>query len=70
MPYRRMSCGRKSSTLVLLELQRLYAQRSAVEAAIRELESQQHSIAPNSESMQPAGNLEFPRTRSCKSSVA
>jgi len=54
MPYRRTSCGRKSSVLVKVELARLYAQRTAVEDAIRELESRRHSIASKTVPPQPS----------------
>jgi hypothetical protein len=41
------------------ELQRLYAQRVAVEAAIRELESQQASVGPNTTPDTTKYDLEF-----------
>jgi len=57
MLYRRMSCRGKSVTLVRLELERLYEQRSAVEAAIRELEMRR-SVGSGLEAPQSHSSLE------------
>jgi hypothetical protein len=49
MPHGKTSCLGKASTIVRVELERLYAQRSAVNAAIRDLELRQVTVAASSE---------------------
>jgi hypothetical protein len=46
MPHGKTSCLNRRSRVLRVELERLYAQRSAVDAAIHELELRQ--ITPNS----------------------
>ena len=56
MPHGKTSCLGKTSTMVRVELERLYAQRSAVDAAIQELELRQVTVSSSSEpSLQKQG---------------
>lgn len=59
MPHGRTSCRGKGSALLRIELERLYAERSAVNAAIRELELWQRALAVPAETSPPAPGLEF-----------
>ena len=44
MPHTKTSCREKASRLVRLQLEQLYARRSAVDAAIQELELRQVTV--------------------------
>ncbi len=59
MSHGRTSCRGKGDTLVRGELERLYAQRSVINAVIRELELRQISLSSASEAPQPNSGLEF-----------
>lgn len=50
MPHGKTSCLNKRSRALRVELERLYAQRSAVDAAIRELELRQVTTSSSIES--------------------
>lgn len=50
MPHGKTSCLRKRSTIVRVELEQLYAQRSAVNAAIEELELRRVTVTASSTS--------------------
>jgi len=49
MPHGKTSCLSKTSRMLRVELERLYAQRSAVNAAIQELELRQVTVSSSSE---------------------
>ena len=49
MPHGKTSCLGKASRMLRVELERLYAQRSAVNAAILELELRQGTVSSSSE---------------------
>jgi len=59
MPHGSTSCRGRGSTLLKIELERLYAQRSAVDAAIRELEMTQRALALPADSSPSTPGLEF-----------
>jgi len=44
MPHTKTSCREKASRLVRLQLEQLYARRSAVDAAIQELEMREMGV--------------------------
>jgi hypothetical protein len=50
MPHGKTSCLDKRSRILRIELDRLYAQRSAVDAAIQELELRQVTVSSSGES--------------------
>jgi hypothetical protein len=50
MPHGKTSCLNKRSSVLRIELERLYAQRSAVDAAIQELELRQVIVSSSTES--------------------
>jgi hypothetical protein len=50
MPHGKTSCLRKRSTVLRVRLEQLYAQRSAVDAAIEELELRRVTVSSSSES--------------------
>lgn len=58
MPHVRTSCRGKASAWLQVELEHLYAQRSAVVAAIQELERKQLGAATQAESYSPNNSLE------------
>jgi hypothetical protein len=49
MPHRKTSCLSKKWTILRVELERLYAQRSAINAAIHELELRQVTVPSSSD---------------------
>lgn len=57
MPYGRTSCQAMGTTLLLRKLKKLYAQRSLVDAAIRDLESRRHLAS--AECTQTQSSLDF-----------
>jgi hypothetical protein len=59
MSHLRSSCRERSVNLLKLELEHLYAQRSAIDAAIRALQSFRSFPPPHSDSIPPDVNLEF-----------
>jgi hypothetical protein len=59
MPHGKTSCLNKRSRILRIELERLYAQRSAVDAAIQELELRQVTPNSSSESTLPAQSAEI-----------
>jgi hypothetical protein len=63
MPHGKTSCLHKRSTVLRIELERLYAQRSAVDAAIQELELRQVTVSScNEPSLQKQSADNYPRT--------
>jgi hypothetical protein len=59
MPHSKTSCRTKGSAILRVELEQLYARRSAVEAAIQELELRQLSLNVGSETSLPKQKSEF-----------
>ena len=59
MPNHSTSCRKRAAALLRSELEELYAQRSALDAAIRELELQRASALSGGTSGQPSRTLEF-----------
>ena len=59
MPHGNTSCRTKVSVVLRVELEQLYAKRSAVEAAIHELELRQVSPNVSSEASLPKQKPEF-----------
>jgi hypothetical protein len=59
MPHGKTSCRTKGSAVLRVELEQLYAKRSAVDAAIQELELRQVSLNVSSEASLPKQKSEF-----------
>lgn len=64
MPHGSTSCRRSGASLLRTELERLYAQRAAVDAAIRDLELKQASRIASDAGRPPNNNLEL-RAKPC-----
>jgi hypothetical protein len=64
MSHLRSSCQGRSVNLLQVELEHLYAQRSAIDAAIRALQIVRSFPSPHREPVPADVNLEF-RTRPC-----
>jgi hypothetical protein len=58
MPHGKTSCLSKRWTTLRVELERLYARRSAINAAIHELEMRQVTVTSSSESSLPKQSAE------------
>lgn len=65
MAHGKTSCLHKRSPVLRVELEQLYAQRSAVDAAIEELELRQVTVSSNSESSQQKQSTEFSQNLGC-----
>jgi hypothetical protein len=59
MPHGKTSCLRKKSTVLRVQLEQLYAKRSAVDAAIEELELRRVPVSSSSESSLQKQNSDF-----------
>ena len=65
MPHGKTSCRNKGFTVVRIELEQLYAKRSAVDAAIQELELRQLVVSVNTESRMQKQRSEFSSDAAC-----
>jgi hypothetical protein len=66
MPHGKTSCLRKRSTVLRVQLEQLYAQRSAVDAAIEELELRRVTVSSStSESSLQKQTADFSQNVSC-----
>jgi hypothetical protein len=65
MPHGKTSCRTKGFTVVRIQLEQLYAKRSAVDAAIQELELRQVIVRVNTESTLQQQNSEFSSDAAC-----
>ena len=59
MPHSKTSCRSKGFTVARIELEQLYAKRSAVDAAIRELELRQVTVSLKNDSSLQNQSSEF-----------
>ena len=65
MPHGKTSCLRKRSTVLRVQLEQLYAQRSAVDAAIEELELRRVTVSSSTESSLQKQSAEFSKNLGC-----
>jgi wyosine [tRNA(Phe)-imidazoG37] synthetase (radical SAM superfamily) len=65
MPHGKTSCLRKKSTVLRVQLEQLYAQRSAVDAAIEELELRRMTVSSTGEPCLQKPTGDFSKNLGC-----
>jgi hypothetical protein len=65
MPHGKTSCLRKKSTVLRVQLEQLYAERLAVDAAIEELELRRVPVTSSSEPILQKQTSDFAKNLGC-----